>query len=380
MTIQFRPATRTDAKPLIALYSISGAGKTFSSLLLARGIVGAKGKIAMIDTESGRGSLYADMIPGGYDTFNLSAPFSPERYIETIEAAEKVADIAIIDSTSHEWEGIGGILDMAAANEQRMGKKSLSIWAAPKQAHSKLVLKLLQASIPIIVCLRAKYKTRQIKVNGRTEVVKDDSLSPIQDESFIFEMMAHAEIKSDHSINLTKCSHPELRACFPESGPITVEHGKLIAEWAKGGESQAAELMDTARKIAAKGKDAFTKYWKKLDKKQRAILKPIIPELKETAERFDNPKSEGDDPFSEGPRTNDTGQTPDRSTEAPNAHEGAGTDDGTHNQFIIDLEAATDRETIDNLEADHAVRLESESEVVQENVKKLIARRRKEVT
>jgi hypothetical protein len=37
MTYSFRPAKRSEAKPLIGLYAESGAGKTYSALLLARG-------------------------------------------------------------------------------------------------------------------------------------------------------------------------------------------------------------------------------------------------------------------------------------------------------------------------------------------------------
>ncbi len=45
--------------------------------------------------------------------------------------------------------------------------------------------------------------------------------------------MAHAEILPDHSINLTKCSHPSLRECFPAKGkgPITIQHGEALARW-----------------------------------------------------------------------------------------------------------------------------------------------------
>jgi hypothetical protein len=87
--LQIRPATRQGVKPLIGLYSESGCGKTYSSLLLARGLVGPTGKIVMIDTESGRGELYADVLPGGYEVLPLSAPFSPARYqvMKAVEAS-----------------------------------------------------------------------------------------------------------------------------------------------------------------------------------------------------------------------------------------------------------------------------------------------------
>lgn len=241
MTYHFKPAQRSDTKPLIGLYGQSGCGKTYSALLLARGMAGEKGRVGMIDTESGRGSLYADVLPGGYEVMELSAPFTPDSYIEAIEAAEKSGiDVLIIDSASHEWEGIGGVLDMAADIEKRTGKPGLHCWKDPKLKHQKFMLKLLQAKVPVILCLRAKYKSRQVRNErtGKQEIIKDDYTTPQQAEDFIFEMTAHAEVLQDHSINLTKCSHPELRKCFPTKGPITIEHGRMIAAWAQGGRQQ----------------------------------------------------------------------------------------------------------------------------------------------
>lgn len=231
-----KPATRQAIKPLVSLYSESGCGKTFSSLLLARGFAGPSGRIVLADSESGRGSLYADVIPGGYDTLEITAPFSPARYVEVVEALEKSgAAVGIIDSGSHEWEGQGGVLDMAAAKEEQSGK-GLNVWKVPKMEHALFVQKLMRCSIPLIICLRAKYKTRQIKnAQGRTEIVKDENASPIQAEDFLFEMMAHAQILHDHSIVLTKWSHPSLKPCFPAKGPLTIEHGRLIAEWCNSG-------------------------------------------------------------------------------------------------------------------------------------------------
>ena len=231
--MELKPATRTSVKPIICFYSESGCGKTYSALLLARGFVGPTGKIGMIDTESGRGSLYADVIQGGYDVLQLQEPFSPARAIEAMQAVEKSgAQIGIIDSGSHFWEGLGGVLDMAAENEVKSGKPGLHNWRVPKMEHAKFMLKMLQSSIPWIVCLRAKYKTKQAKnAQGRTEIVKDDHTSPIQAEDFIYESTCHGEIMPDHSFRLTKCSHPSLRQCMPNNEPVKVEHGQMLARW-----------------------------------------------------------------------------------------------------------------------------------------------------
>lgn len=246
MSFEIVKATRVGIKPLIVPYSESGCGKTMSSLLLARGMAGPKGKIILGDSESRRGSLYADVIPGGYETFDLTSPFSPARYVEAIDAIEAAgADVGILDSGSHEWEGPGGVLDMAGESEARSGKPGLHNWRIPKLEHAKFVQRLLRTKIPFIVCLRAKYKSRQTKdEKGKTIIVKDETTSPIQADEFIFEATAHFEIFQDHSIRLTKCSHPSLRECFPEKGPIQIKHGELLAAWcaASGHSSRNLEV------------------------------------------------------------------------------------------------------------------------------------------
>lgn len=237
MGYTFKKAERQNSKVLIGLYAESGCGKTMSSLMLARGLVGDNGKIAMIDTEQGRGELYADVITGGYDTMQMQSPFTPQNYIGAIDAAENAGyDALVIDSASHEWEGIGGVLDMAAQNEERTKKAGLHNWKTPKLEHQKFMQRLLASNMHIIVNLRAKHKSRQVRDDrGKTQVVKDDFASPIQAEDFIFEMTAHMEILQNHCIRITKCSHPELLKCFADGKPITYQTGLNIAQWCASG-------------------------------------------------------------------------------------------------------------------------------------------------
>lgn len=264
MSFIIQQATRTGVKPLISIYSESGCGKTYSALLLARGIAGARGKVIMADSESGRGSLYAD-IPeiGGYETLEFNE-FSPKTYIAAMDAIEDAgAAVGIIDSASHEWENTGGVLDMAAANEETSGRPGLHNWKTPKLEHAKWINRLLRSKIPWIVCLRAKYKTRQKKdEKGKTVIVKDDVTSPIQSDDFIFESTVHFELLPDHSIILTKEGHPELKKCFPENKttPITVQTGQCIARW-------CANSGATAPKTETDTKELKKSLW--------SMLKPV---------------------------------------------------------------------------------------------------------
>jgi hypothetical protein len=242
MTLQFRPATRSRRRPLIGFYGLSGSGKTYSALMLARGLAGPEGKIAMIDTETGRGSDYEDVIPGGYDVLDLNEPFSPQHYIEAIDALVRAKPaVGIIDSMSHEWEGSGGVTEMATEIEIRSGKPGLHCWKEPKMQHARMMLKLLRTPMPVICCLRAKRKSRQGKdEKGKTVIVKDEFATPKQDGDFIFEMTVHAELMPDHMLRVTKLGHPALAEIFKTGEMVTIETGQKLALWCAGKEQKAA--------------------------------------------------------------------------------------------------------------------------------------------
>jgi len=240
MTFSFRPARRSEAKPLIGLYSESGAGKTYSALLLARGFVGPTGKIGMIETESGRGEAYADVIPGGYDVLSIRDNFSPENYGRALTIAEQAKlDALIIDSASHEWEGAGGVLGMAAAN-QAEGRKGPLVWQKPKMDHQRhFMLRLLQTPIPlVIVCMRAKYPMiEQRNAKGEKEWIRSPTLEPKQADDILFEMFAHGWIDREHKLHVTKLTRPDLAEIFRDGEPITIQTGARLAAWARGGEA-----------------------------------------------------------------------------------------------------------------------------------------------
>jgi hypothetical protein len=248
---KYRPAKRNNSRVTVGLYSASGGGKTYSALLLGRGLVGPDGKLGLADTEGGRGELFADVAEiGGYAYTSIEPPFTPASFIQAIDDAEKAGlDCLIIDSMSHEWEGQGGVLDMASANEERTKKAGLHNWKAPKAEHTKLILKITRSRIHLIVCLRAKRKTRQGTKDGKTVVAKDDFYTPKMDEDFIFELLAHAEILNDHahvkhSLRVSKSTHPEVAQFFKDGIVITKRTGELLRQWSIG----KLKLTDADRK------------------------------------------------------------------------------------------------------------------------------------
>lgn len=272
MSFILKPATRVGVRPLICLFSESGCGKTMSALLIARGFVGSSGKIVIGDTESGRGQLYADVIPGGYEHFEINPPFSPANAKAAVNFMEDSgASIGILDSCSAFWESTGGVLDMASDIESSSGKTGLHVWKKPKFEHALFIQALMRSKIPLVLCVRAKFKSRQTKENGKTVIIKDDFTSPMQAEDFIFEMTTACEIMPDHSCRVTKCSHPDLRKCFPSAGPITIEHGRLLGAWCQGAgepanQPAAKRTVETARSEMDAFAAAKKELWRLLEK------------------------------------------------------------------------------------------------------------------
>ena len=99
----FRKAHRTNAKLRLAITGTAGSGKSYSALLIAKGL---GGNIAFIDTENGSGDMYSQLCD--YDICQLNPPYDPRRYVQTIHEAELAGySTIIIDSLSHAWVRAG---------------------------------------------------------------------------------------------------------------------------------------------------------------------------------------------------------------------------------------------------------------------------------
>jgi len=243
MAFEFKPAVRENVSLLIALAGPSGSGKTMSALRMAKGISPA-GKIAFLDTEARRALHYADDFT--FMHADMRPPFKPANFVEGIHAAEKSgAEVIIIDSFSHEYDGEGGILDWAAEIEAG-GTKPPANWIKPKLAHKQLMNALLQVRASIIFCLRADEKIAIEKVpteiNGRT-VMKTAIVPlgwvPICEKRFIYEMTASFTLTPDNKGKPNfSCPHKlqeQHKAFFPPGEFISEASGAALAEWARGG-------------------------------------------------------------------------------------------------------------------------------------------------
>ena len=242
MSFHFRPAVREQVALLIGLIGPSGSGKTYSAMRLAKGICGDK-PFAVIDTEAGRAKHYADLFK--FDHGDLKPPFRPEVYAEAIKAADEAGYKAVIvDSSSLEWSGEGGILDwqeeeltrMAGDDYRKREACKMASWIKPKMSHKQMVQKLLQLRANLILCFRAEEKIKMEKDQSGKMIIVPTGWQPVCSKEMPYELTISFLLTPDkpgfpQPIKLQE-QHKNL---FPLNQQINEDSGKGILEWAIGG-------------------------------------------------------------------------------------------------------------------------------------------------
>lgn len=292
--LQIRKAQREGARLLIMLSGVSGGGKTYTALQLGYGLAnGDASKLGVLDTENRRGSLYADCLPGGAQFLigDLTPPFSPTRYIQAIEEFEKAGvEVLIIDSGSHEWEGIGGCQEIAEAGNPRMPN-----WNKAKSEHKRFMSKLLTSNCHIILCLRAREKAKpedQI-VDGRKKTVYVDmGLQPITEKNVVFEATASLMVH-DQGLRreVMKCPADLQGILGKPDGYIGEAEGRALRAWVDGAKQQDPVLEKWRNSLisaAEKGEAHIVECWKKTpDKIRTALGDQFYATVLESAKAFD---------------------------------------------------------------------------------------------
>ena len=229
----FKRAERKSAKLRAALCGTSGSGKTYSALLLAKGL----GKnVALIDTERGSAELYSDLF--GYDVAQLSPPFEPRRYIELIKSAAAAYDVLVIDSLSHAWVGEGGVLEMHenAAKADRTGN-SYTAWRNVTPQHNALVDAILNAPCHVIVTMRSKTAYELIDDGRGKKKPLKIGLAPIQRDGLEYEFTLVLDVSVDGHV--ATASKDRTRLWDGRNAVITEQHGHELRAWIDSGAKAA---------------------------------------------------------------------------------------------------------------------------------------------
>jgi AAA domain len=99
-------------------------------------------------------------------------------------------DVLVLDTGTHEWTGEGGCLEMRDREALRLKDNSWAAWAKVTPAHQRFLEALMRCPAHLIVTLRARTVTEQVKneKTGKTEVI-DLGLFPQQrydGEEFVY--------------------------------------------------------------------------------------------------------------------------------------------------------------------------------------------------
>src|SRR6266567_953557 len=221
----FHKAVKYGAKLRLALSGPAGAGKTYTALTLATALADG-GSVALIDTEHGSASKYADLF--SFDTLCLET-FHPQRYIDAIHEAEQAGyAVLIIDSLSHAWSGQGGLLEEKdKIARAKYSGNSFSAWNDASAIQNKLVNVILGAKLHIIATVRSKMDyVLETGANGKT-MPRKVGMAPVQRDDLPYEFDVFCSMESDNTLIVDKSRCPAL------SGAVIAKPNGAVADTLK---------------------------------------------------------------------------------------------------------------------------------------------------
>lgn len=170
--LNFRDATRQQAKASILIEGLSGRGKSGLALLLAHALANKDwSKVYAVDTENRSLDLFEGINMSSGDKCEpfkkvdlLPAHgFAPSNYLLCKENAVKAGgEVIINDSITHMWQQEGGVLDIVSAIQLKDSKRynNYTAWGAPEvKAEKQAIYNVVRdARIHVISTVRVKEK------------------------------------------------------------------------------------------------------------------------------------------------------------------------------------------------------------------------------
>ena len=240
-----KQAIRTKIYPKVGIFSPSGAGKTYSSLRMATGMIeeleniyGKKFQIWLANNEGDRGSYYSDEFK--YKIIELESPHEPEMYYDLIEYAEESEEcgILIIDSLSKEWAGEGGCLEIA----QKLGGQYQTAWKNVTPRHRRLMDKIVDSKLAIIASMRGEdqYVMEQDEQTKKTTVSKV-GLGAKQGKDFEYEFTVTFSLEQKTNTAETFKDNTHI---FENRPPfkITEDDGIKLIKWANSSQIESTRV------------------------------------------------------------------------------------------------------------------------------------------
>lgn len=163
------------------MFGPAGSGKTFTSLLLAEGLVRGTGKeVAFVDTEGGADWYFKDVKERAFHPEAFKAKVMQTRQLAAVIKAVKGFDtsqfgVIIIDSFTHLWEAAQQAWDERNGNPKH---RPMYAWGNIKRPYKKLISDLLNLPVHVILLARQgnvfetdenSKEIRQVGVKAKTE-------------------------------------------------------------------------------------------------------------------------------------------------------------------------------------------------------------------
>lgn len=230
----FKKATKEAAKLRLALFGVSGSGKTYTALRIATGL---GGKIAVIDTERNSACKYSDRFD--FDVCNATKP-SIENLKMFIEEA-KSYDILIIDSMTHAWLEL--LQEVEKIAKTKFGGNTWSAWSEGTPKQMSLINALLDFPGHIIATMRTETNwTTTTNDKGKVVPVRVGE-APKQGKGIEYEFDMLMQISSEHDALVIKDRTGKFQ---DEVIPMPDENfGKSLGEWLKEGKKEEKKEPET---------------------------------------------------------------------------------------------------------------------------------------
>lgn len=253
----FQRAQRKQVYLRMMLLGVSGSGKTYSALGIARGLAGDTGKIAVLDSERGSSRLYSDAFPfdvaevPDIEVGNLGRPdgrYAPERYMAGIHAAERAGySVLVIDSLTHAWNGEGGVQDIVDwATQSKFKGNSYAAWSIATPIWRQLLDTIIAARLHVIVTGRSKAEWLEQEKNGRKTFERVGTKAELRDGAE-YELDLVGELDVDHNLRIHKTRYSAL------VGQVITrpgrDFGRRLHEWLRGERPQEASVDDIGKRL-----------------------------------------------------------------------------------------------------------------------------------
>ncbi|AIM40457.1 AAA-ATPase [Mycobacterium phage Estave1] len=228
MSLTFKPATREASYARIALSGPSGSGKTYTALALGTALAD---KVAVIDTERGSASKYVGLNGWQFDTVQPDS-FSPLSLVELLGlAAGGEYGCVIVDSWSHYWMGVDGMLEQA--DRRAKGGNSFSGWKEVRPEERRMIDALVSFPGHLIATMRSKTEYVVEENERGKKVPRKVGLKPEQRDGAEYEFDLVGDLDHDNTLTVVKSRiHTLAKAVVPMPGE---EFAHQIRDWLSDG-------------------------------------------------------------------------------------------------------------------------------------------------